>query len=261
MDEQGEAFFKLLGYFIIAPFWIAWKVARLLWEFVLKPGIERGNQKAAQKSEQQLAQQNADKDQARRDARAKQLEALRAALPPNGAWDPEKMRAVVQINEFKQPRLERKRIHRLIGEDSYMLVEVGEDFRYSVDMALQLSETDRAVIKQHELDDIVLEDTPLYTQEELADIAIHQDQDVRATKDLLRKEITKQIDKQALSLMKEQRSRTRVGDLLVSPFSRVFDSPHEAKEYADKLKTKLLPSVKQLIDRYRGHKQTEILEF
>ena len=32
MDEQSEAFIKLIGYMLIAPFWLAWKVCRFAWQ-------------------------------------------------------------------------------------------------------------------------------------------------------------------------------------------------------------------------------------
>jgi hypothetical protein len=47
MDEQSEAFFKLIFYMMIAPFWLAWKIIQLLWGLYksLKEDID---QKSAQ---------------------------------------------------------------------------------------------------------------------------------------------------------------------------------------------------------------------
>ena len=104
------------------------------------------------------------KQKARDEARAKQLAALKAAVPPGPT---ERMRATIQLNEYKKPRHERKRIYRLIGEHNYIYHEVGEDTCFSVDMILEMSETERATIKQHELNDIVLEETATYTEEEI----------------------------------------------------------------------------------------------
>jgi len=88
-----------------------------------------------------------------------------------------------------------------------------------------MSETERAIIKQHEPDDIVLEETPAYTEHQLWETKSRYDEEVEGTKDLLGKKVREQVN--VLDLMKSERRKTRVGDLLVSPFSRAFDSPDE----------------------------------
>jgi hypothetical protein len=196
--------------------------------------------------------------QAREQTRQNQLAALRAAVP---SAPPERMRATIQTNQLKVARIERRRVPHLLGEDAFTYVETGEDFKFSVDMILEMSEAERALIKEHELDDMVLEDEPLYTEAELANLRRQDEQEVSATKGLVLEQIKKQVNEMSQTSRKEQRHITRVGDLLVSPFSRLCDSPHEAKEYADKLKTKFLPEVRKLLDGYSGHKQTETLEF
>jgi hypothetical protein len=128
-------------------------------------------------------------------------------------------------------------------------------------MILEMSETERATIKEHQLNDILLEETPVYTEKQLLKTQAEFDEEVRATKDLILQQITADANKFRLARMKEDRTKTRIGDLLVSPFSRSSDTPHKAKEYADKLKTKFLPEIRKLLDTYSGHKQTETLEF
>jgi hypothetical protein len=126
---------------------------------------------------------------------------------------------------------------------------------------LELTETERATIKQYELDDVVLEDRPAFTEDQLLDIRVRDNEELKATKDLLLKEIKRQVMDQSQAMSKTKRDTMRVGDLLVSPYSRVFDSPHESKEFADKLKTKYLPAVRKLIDGHSSAKQSETLEF
>jgi hypothetical protein len=252
--EDAELFFKAIFWIMVAPFWLGWKLLVLIWEFILKPRIERYNREDAVR--QASRERQGTKQKSRDETCVKQPQALKAAVP---SGPPERMRATIQINEEKQARMGYRRIPRLIGEDNFISVQVGEDLRYSVDMILEMSETERAIIKEHELYDIELEETPLYTAEELRAFEEQYNNQTEATKGILLKEIRKQTS--PLAMMKEEKLKTRVGDLLVVPFSRSFDSRHEAKTYADKLKTKFLPEIRKLLDDYAVHKRTEILEF
>jgi hypothetical protein len=254
--EAGELFFKFIFYALIAPFWLAWKVISLSWEFIVKPSIERSHEKSAVKQQEQ--QQETPKQKARDEARAKQLDALKAAVPPG---PPERMRATIQINEYKKARMEQQRISHLVGEHSFVYAEVGEDTCFSVDMILEMTETERAIIKQHELDDIVLDESATYSDMDIIEAKRRQHDELKGTKDPLLVQIKADVGKEVISDMQKDRTKTRVGDLIVAPFSRPFDSPHKAKEYADKLKTKFLPEVRKLLDGYSAHKQTETLEF
>lgn len=253
VDEQTEGMLKLFGYLLIAPFWITWKILQLLWG-LFKAVTEDTHQKKAAKLQAQVTPA----EQAREAARQKQLEALRATLP---SGLPDRMRATIQINEVKHPRIKQERIHHLIGEDTFVHAEAGEIKKYAVDMVLQMTETERATIKQHQLDDIVLEDVPLFTEDELVSARIDDQARIDAAKDPLHKAVEKQMMEMTDEMKKHERRKTRIGDLLVSPFSRIFDAPHDANEYARKLKTEFLPKMRQLLDRYREYKQTETLEF
>lgn len=260
MDAQFEFFVKAIFWMMVAPFWLAWKLLALIWEFVAKPHIERSNAKSAGKQQQQIAQEQdaAPKKKARNAARAKRLEVLRVAVPPG---PPERMRATIQINEYQKARIEQKRVSHLIGEHDYIYVEAGEDTCFSVDMILEMTEAERALIKEHELDDIVLEEIAAYTELEIIKAKGRMEEELRETKDPILMLVRADVDKLVIADMQQERIKTRVGDLLVSPFSRSFDSPHEAKEYTDKLKTKFLPGVRKLLDGYTAHKRSETLEF
>lgn len=176
------------------------------------------------------------------DEREAQLKALAAAVPSTPLSS---MRATVQTNTYK----------------------VARAFIYSVDMILELTETERAIIKEHELDDIVLEDVSLYSKEDLqrkeSDIAKHHQafEDAFTSDKMVREKLAEQMDTNTLAMMKTARLKTTVGQLLASPYSRVFNSPHEANDYAQALKTKFLPEMKKIIDKHGAHKQTETLQF
>ena len=155
MDETSEAFIKLIFYLFIAPFWLAWKLLVLLWEFIIKPLNQARADHSAKTYQQQHATQLQDKQRARDDARAQQIAALQAAVPQA---PPERMRATIQFNEIKVPRMETQRVPRLLAEDSWVQVEVGENTRYTVDMMLQTSERESGIIQQYHLEDIILEE-------------------------------------------------------------------------------------------------------
>lgn len=177
------------------------------------------------------------------DARQQQLDGLLAAVPNEPL---KSMRATVQTNTFKS----------LDGA-----------YHHAVDMILELTETERAIIKEHELDDIVLEDVPLFSKDDLlqqeAQIAEHREAFERATTKgkMIREKLAERVDELSLEYMKTARLKTTIGQLLVSPYTRAFNSPHEANDFAEVLKKKFLPEMKRIIEKHGSHKQTETLQF
>jgi hypothetical protein len=256
MDE--DVFFNLIFWMLVGPFWLAGKFLSLVWRFAVKPLNQTLADANAKKLEDSDAAQKAERKKAREDARAKQLDALRAAAPQA---PPERMRATIHMNEFKIAKMGTQQVHRLVAEDSWIKVEVAEDTQYAVDMLLEMSETERGIIQQHQLEDLVIEDNPAYTERDLLRSSVASDKQVEATKDILLKEVQKVTNKSSIEMMKQERVTTRLGDYLVSPFTRAFDSPHEAKQYADKLKTKILPTIRSMIDGYSRHVPQETIEF
>jgi hypothetical protein len=230
----------------------------LVSHFVVDPLIQKANDKKDARISAEINEQQQAKYEEREQERDAQLRALRDLVP---SAPPERMRATIQLNQFRQGRTGRKKVSHLLGDDSFVYVETGEDTKYSVDMILELPESERALIKQYELDDIVLEDIAAHSDDYLLRHRVESDEEAEARSDPLRKEISKQINTNVQSLLKAERRITRIGDLVVSPYSRVFDSPHEANDYAAKLKTKFLPELRKLLDRHREHKPTETLEF
>jgi hypothetical protein len=192
------------------------------------------------------------------EARAQQLAAL-AEAAPKGA--PERMRATIQINTIRVPVIEQRRIRKFFREDTFEYVETGEHVRYTVDMILQLPEHDRAIISEHSLDGILVEDEPRYTREELRQIEEGYRNEVEAAKDHYLKAAISASTELALDSQRAERKQTFLGDYLVAPFSREFVTAPGANEYADKLKTKILPQIRDTLERYRSHKKTDTIEF
>lgn len=246
---ESETFVKLVFYTFIAPFWLAWKLAVLAWQFIFKPLNQSVSDKRADAKQKELD----DASQAARDARAAarqtQLDALQAAVPKSL---PESLRATIQINPVIVVDREQRRIPRLVADDSLVFVDVGEHTEYAVDMILELSEAERAVIKQYSLHDYLLEDQPLYSPEQLADIERQHNEYGATFKSPGVAEIWDEQNQEIMNLHKAARLQTKFGDYLVSPFTRMFKTRLDANQYADKLKTKLLPQIKSIIDAHRA---------
>ena len=146
-------------------------------------------------------------------------------------------------------------------EDTFDYIETGEHIRYTVDMILQLPEYDRAIINEHSLDGILIEDEPRYTPQELRQIEKQYRNEVDAAKDRYLKEAVSASTELALSNQRAERKQTFLGDYLVAPFSREFVTAPEANNYADKLKTKILPQIRDTIQRYQSFNKTDTIEF
>lgn len=189
---------------------------------------------------------------ARKLHRDQQLETLNSAVP---ATPPQRMRATIQVNQYTVPRYDARKV---LGK--YVDIEAGDSNRYSVDMILELTEAERGLIKEYQLADIVLEKHLRYDEEDLARLAQIYEHMVEGsddyTKDFFREDTQKSIN--------EARTETiyvRIVDLLAHPFSREFKTAHQAKLYADSLKTKVLPELRKLLDSYADHKPTDTIEF
>lgn len=244
--ETGT-FFKLVFYLFIAPFWLAWKASVLAWHFIFKPLNQSIADKKADSKQQALDDANQAARDARHATRQKQLDDLRASVPNSL---PESLRATIQINPVVVVEREQRRIPRTFADDSILYVDGPERTKYAVDMILELSEAERAIIKEHSLQDYLLEDEPLYSPEELELRKQHHDGYAAAFKDPNVEELWNRHTEEMVALEKAARRQTKLGDYLVSPCSRFFENRIEANQYAEKLKTKTLPQIKSIIAAY-----------
>jgi hypothetical protein len=172
----------------------------------------------------------------------------------------ERMRATIQLEKSWQ-------LETTTAYDGHLgagVAETGEKrLRYSVGMVLEFSELERAVIKQHNIDLIEISNERLYDDLALARIKEDQDKETKALGPpvTLEKALVIQDIKNFQEHAKQERLVTIVGDLLVVPYRRYFNSDHEAKLFSDGLKTKLLPEVRKLIDSYMNFKPVETVQF
>lgn len=185
-----DDFIVLVFWFFAAPFWLAWKIIKLVWEYIAKPLNQKLADDLAEKRAEELNRQCQDKEAERQKVRSEQIAALRAAAPQS---PPERMRATIHVNEVKIPRLQRKQVKHLVAEHSWITVEVGEDARWAVDMLLEMSETERGVVRQYQLEDVTIEDAPTFDKDALRKARVQESEEVSATKDMLLKEVKRQV--------------------------------------------------------------------
>ncbi len=110
---------------------------------------------------------------------------------------------------------------------------------HCVYLYLEASEEEKAIIKANELEEAVVEEIPVPNA-----LADHQRELAEAKNDLHRKIIQDVWDEHP-----EHRVRKRtLAEFMDSPWWQGFSTKMEANEYANKLKTKILPHIKQLLD-------------
>jgi hypothetical protein len=103
---------------------------------------------------------------------------------------------------------------------------------------LEVSEEEKAIIKLNRLDEIVLDETRI-------DISDRQRRELaEAVNDIHRKIIEESHAKQGRFFIIEH----KLGDFLANPHRRAFyNGVAEANDYAIKLKTEILPRIKEII--------------
>jgi hypothetical protein len=107
--------------------------------------------------------------------------------------------------------------------------------KHVVDLYLEASEEVKAIVKLNRLDEIVLASEPVDTSRLEAELETIKDPDKWA------------VRYSVIQQLKSRRNETKLGDYLSNPWTRKFDSVYEANEYAAKLKTEILPRVKEII--------------
>jgi len=226
-------------------------IAYGIYKLVMKMGLEthlryKGYEAEAARRQAQMKPHE--------DARAEQLSDLQAALPPT---PPERMRATIRVNPMTVYTTLPTRDHRGTEE-----VDV---IRHAVDMILELSERDRATILQYQLDQVVFEKVPAYRNDQILTILEDFDKEYNSysstsSSGLLSRAMMDRRRRDYKSYAAETKE-TILADYMKVPYTRIFETLPEANDYSDKLKTELLPKVKDLLDRNVDRKSTQTVEF
>ena len=100
-------------------------------------------------------------------------------------------------------------------------------------MMVELSEQERAIVYEHHIDFVEIDNVSRYSQDDLAVMRYEGQKRVDSISEIrqpMLKAITRQSLEGANEIQKKDRIKTTVGDLLVVPYRRIFETPHEAKE-------------------------------
>jgi hypothetical protein len=135
---------------------------------------------------------------------------------------------------------------------------------HTVTVLLELTEEERATIQKYDLQKQVLEDRPRWTADEVAEARqrhIDSNQENLNSRNVTLKAIAEQGVEDADESMRNQRDRTTVADLLAQPCVVRYGKPLQAANYADRLKTKILPALSELLKKHATAPKSETLEF
>lgn len=113
---------------------------------------------------------------------------------------------------------------------------------------IQLTEEEKAAIEYYGLMELVMENDPAYTPDQIEQFRNEMKE-------------TKPEDHMKLKFMETARHVRKIGDYLKSPYQQVFESPLEAAEYYQKLRNKVLPNIASQIKFCLNLPKTETLDF
>jgi hypothetical protein len=133
---------------------------------------------------------------------------------------------------------------------------------FVVDLYLVPSEQERQIITSFKLDDLILDDEPRYTPQELSS---YEQASLASNAEIARinrnyAESNAQFDQWHREEMEERRRArhsTSLKDFFNFPHTRAFATNHEAHTYAVRLREELLPKVRQFIEDYRSRTNEE----
>ena len=127
---------------------------------------------------------------------------------------------------------------------------------------IELTEEERAVIVNYQLNTHVLEDRPRHTPEEVEHQREIQSQNENMThRDPGVRQAQEEWLEDWMTKFKAERDITTVADLLKQPFKRLFGKPAQATAFSDRLKTRILPDLSILLKKHTNVPKSETLEF
>lgn len=128
----------------------------------------------------------------------------------------------------------------------------------AVEIYLSISETERAVMIENRLDLFVFEERPKFTPEQVKRHKTGLENDIAREQHPGVKEMYRGM-LSAASNMAGEKIQIRLLDYLEYPYKREFETPYEAKQYADHFKTDILPKIRKLLDDHQTHQQSETI--
>jgi len=150
---------------------------------------------------------------------------------------------------------------KLFGGDVYETA-YSEERRHVVSTLVELTEEELAIIRNYGFSTQLLDDSPAHTAEEIQSMQEAQEQSTLLQhKDPAVRQFGWDGVNEFMDKYKAERDRTSVADLLQRPLRREFIKPIQAAQYADRIKTRILPALSTLLKKHANVPKSETLEF
>ncbi len=131
---------------------------------------------------------------------------------------------------------------------------------HTVTTTVELTEEERAIIRNYNFSQEVLDDRPAHSREDIEQYRGYYAMDLTKASDFIREQ-AQQNEDEAVATYAAERDQTSIADLLKQPFKRQCNNARDAAEYADRMKTKILPSFSALLKKHADVPKSETLEF
>lgn len=125
---------------------------------------------------------------------------------------------------------------------------------------LNFSQQERAVIRGYGLDELVIEQEPIYSRQQIADMKATYDAAIAKETDNKRKQTMRTTYGEQLRLAQSQVVTRYIRDFLLYPYERHFATALEVTEYSDKLRSALKQFQAKLIT-YLQQSESENVKF
>jgi hypothetical protein len=156
------------------------------------------------------------------------------------------MEASIEITEAEYNDFRLETYKTFFGGVKSRQVSLGKKKRYTVELTINPSEEERAIILKYKLDELAVETEAKFTPEQLQEMEADQ----RAMHGIS-SEIIDTIVNGAMAELRAMKEQTLLGQYFDNPYTKSFDIRQDAHMYADKLEKEILPLIKTQIDYYR----------
>jgi len=156
------------------------------------------------------------------------------------------MEASIEIkeHEFDDVRFETRRT--FFGGVKTVQVPLGKKKTYIVELTINPTEEERAIILKYKLDELALETRPKFSPEQLEEMEAQQRAMFGHHSDTI-----ETIVSGAMADFRAMKEQTLLGQYFDNPYAKSFDIRQDAHTYADELEKDILPRIKNQIDYYR----------
>jgi hypothetical protein len=246
-DDEAGGLMKAILIVMFLPFYLTWKIGK--WLIVMLWDKKQDRTFARWDTERKEASDKAAEEYS--EARSKQIgQLIYEAVQKSPKTPATKLRATFHQGSIEVPRRILSYDYKRGGMATQLMSQT--DKIYVVCARVDFSETERAIIEGKELQEVELDRQPYYTRAEIKQLKEYRD-------------ISRKNDSdEAVAFYERHIHDERVIDVRMFLKGLVyfeFESSHEAQQYFNKLKVKILPQIKSLVEEYSVSNASEVVEF